>query len=153
MVLLASTYDQSRFLKAADLEGPKKFRIKSVTEELIGPKQEPKLVVWFTNDQRGLVLNKTNNRTLRTAFGDAVDGWVGKIVVLFTEPAPFGGKPMEGLRVRIPAPSLNGGQPAAQPQPQQTAAQPQQPTAVQPQPAVQPPQLSLEDDLDDETDF
>ena len=27
-------------------------------------------MVWFTNDERGLVLNKTNNRTLRGAFGD-----------------------------------------------------------------------------------
>ena len=32
--------------------------------------KEKKLVVWFTNDERGLVLNKTNNRTLRGAFGD-----------------------------------------------------------------------------------
>ena len=36
MVLLASTYDQSRYFKAADLTREKKFRIKSVTEELIG---------------------------------------------------------------------------------------------------------------------
>ena len=26
---------------------------------------EVKLTVWFTNDKRGLVLNKTNNRTIR----------------------------------------------------------------------------------------
>ena len=36
MVLLASNYDQSRFFKAADLEGEKKFRIKAVTEERSG---------------------------------------------------------------------------------------------------------------------
>jgi hypothetical protein len=36
MVLLASAYDQSRFLKAQDLTAEKKFRIKSVTEEEIG---------------------------------------------------------------------------------------------------------------------
>jgi hypothetical protein len=33
MVLLASNYDQSRFLKAQDLTAEKKFRIKSVTEK------------------------------------------------------------------------------------------------------------------------
>ena len=33
-------------------------------------KAEKKLVLWFTNDERGLVLNKTNNRTIRGAFGD-----------------------------------------------------------------------------------
>src|SRR5262249_16188828 len=84
MVLLASSYDQSRFLKAADLQREKKFRIKNTTEELIGAEQkEKKLVVWFTNDERGLVLNKTNNRTIRGEFGDPVGGWVGKIIIIF----------------------------------------------------------------------
>ena len=45
--------------------------------------KEKKLVVWFTNDERGLVLNKTNNRTIRGAFGDDIAGWVGKIIVVF----------------------------------------------------------------------
>src|SRR6516165_10867711 len=77
MTLLASTYDQSRFLKAEDLAAEKKFRIKNVTEEIVGTDKdkEKKLVVWFTNDSRGLVLNKTNNRTIRKAFGDPVEGW------------------------------------------------------------------------------
>ena len=46
--------------KAADLEHEKKFRIKSAIEEEIerDQKREKKLVVWFTNDERGLVLNK-----------------------------------------------------------------------------------------------
>ena len=85
MVLLASSYDQTRFFKAADLKSEKKLRIKTVTEELVGAgsEQEKKLVVWFTNDERGLVLNKTNNRTLRGAFGDDCAGWAAKIVVLF----------------------------------------------------------------------
>ena len=63
----------------------KKLRVKTVTEELVGvgAEQQKKLVVWFTNDERGLVLNKTNNRTMRGAFGDDCAGWAGKIVVLF----------------------------------------------------------------------
>lgn len=48
MVLLASDYDQPRFLKAADLEGKKKFKIESVTEEVVGTDQQKKLVVWFS---------------------------------------------------------------------------------------------------------
>jgi hypothetical protein len=36
MVLLASTHDQSRFLKTQDLAAEKKFKIKSVTEEEVG---------------------------------------------------------------------------------------------------------------------
>ena len=81
MVLLASSYDQSRFFKAADLDAEKKLRIKSVTEEQVGvgAEQQKKLVVSFINDERGLVLNKTNNRVLRGAFGDDCAGWVTKI--------------------------------------------------------------------------
>src|SRR5262249_42890135 len=72
MVLLASTYDQSRFFRAEDLTQDKVLRIKSVTEESIGqgPDQQKKLVVWFTNHPKGLVLNRTNNRTIRGAYGD-----------------------------------------------------------------------------------
>src|SRR5262245_4286608 len=90
MVLIARDYDQTRFLKAADLPGEKKFRIKSVTEEEvgIGKDRERKLVVWFTNDARGLVLNRVNNRTIRGAFGDTCESWTGKIIIAPDEPDP-----------------------------------------------------------------
>jgi hypothetical protein len=106
MVLLASDYDKSRFLKADDFEGDRKLRIKNATEEVIGvgTEKEKKLVVWFTNDDRGLVLNKTNNRAIRGAFGDAVDGWTGKVVIVFPKPVDVRGSMKMGLRVRIPPP-------------------------------------------------
>jgi hypothetical protein len=106
MVLLASQYDQSRFFKAADLTVEKKLRIKNVTEELVGADRdkEKKLVVWFTNHERGLVLNRINNRTIRGAFGDTVDSWTGKIIVVFPTMAEFRGKMGPALRVRIPPP-------------------------------------------------
>jgi hypothetical protein len=117
MGLLASSYDQSRFFKATDLAAEKKLRIKSVTEELIGigVDKELKLVVWFTNDEHGLVLNRVNNRTIRGAFGDAVDGWAGKIIVLFPTTAEFRGKMGPALRIRIPPPkgASGNGQPVA----------------------------------------
>src|SRR5215469_6127142 len=127
MVLLASACDQSRFLKAQDLTAEKKFRIKSVTEEEvgIGKDKERKLVVWFTNDDRGLVLNRVNNRTIRGAFGDACDGWTSKVIAIFPTTAEFRGEMKPALRVRIPTPKGNG-QPAAKPTilPQATAADP-----------------------------
>ena len=144
-MLLASSYDRSRLFKAEDLQQEIKLRIKNATEEPIGTgvQKEPKLCLWFTNDPRGLIVNKTNNRVLRGAFGDAVDGWTGKVIALFQTMDQFAGKPCKALRVRIPPPK-------------QGLAQPQQPTSVQPQLAAQlpqPPQLSLEDDLEDEIDF
>jgi len=107
-MLLASAYDQSKYFKAADIPQEKKLRIKDVTEEEIGVgrDKERKLCVWFTNDTRGLVLNRTNNRTLRGAFGDACDGWKGKIIVVFPTQDDFRGRMVPALRVRIPSPKL-----------------------------------------------
>jgi len=163
-MLLASSYDQSRFLKAADLQREKKFRIKNATEELIGAEQkEKKLVVWFTNDEHGLVLNKTNNRTVRSAFGDAVDGWVGKIIIIFPTMVDMRGKLTAALRVRIPPPKEAGATAAVSPsKPAQsgngaaTAVPPPKPITAAP---VDDPELadeprkSLGDELDDEIQF
>ena len=105
MVLLASDFDRSRFLKAADLDGEKKFRIKSVSAEEIGTdKKERKPILWFTNDERGLPLNLTNLRTLSGAFGDNMEIWTGKIIVVFPTMVDMRGKMVAALRVRIPPP-------------------------------------------------
>jgi hypothetical protein len=144
MVLLASAYDQSRFFKAADLAGEKKLKIKSVTEEVVGmdKDKEKKLVVWFTTDEHGLVLNRVNNRTIRGAFGDAVDGWTGKVIVIFPTMAEFRGKMAPALRVRIPPPKQAT---AAPPAGNGAAAAPTPPVA----PAAAPVEL-VDDDLNNE---
>jgi len=146
MVLLASAYDQSRFFKAAGLTREKKLRIKEGTEELIGTghDKEKKLVVWFTNDEHGLVLNKTNNRTLRAAFGDPVSGWVGKIIILFPTMPEFRGKMGPAMRVRIPPPKQAAGNGQGQ------AAAAKAPAEPSPPP---PATTTLADDLDDEIGF
>jgi hypothetical protein len=144
MVILASNYDQSRFFKAEDLTTEKKLKIKAVTEEEIGmgKDMEKKLVVWFTNDRRGLVLNRVNNRTLRGAFGDVCEGWVGKIIVLFPTTAEFRGTMKPALRVRIPPPKGNGqAQAAVNP-----VKPPRAPTAA----AIEPAEIDADDDLNDE---
>ena len=143
MVLLASKYDQSRFLKAEDVPAEKKFRIKSVAEEEIGigKDKETKLVVWFTNDPRGLVLNRINNRTLRGAYGDICDGWTGEIIAVFPTMAEFRGTMKPALRVRILPPKQSGnGQ----------TAKPATPPAPTPAAAVDPAEIDVDDDLNDE---
>jgi hypothetical protein len=164
MVLLASSYDQSRFLNAADLQREKKFRIKNVTEESFGTEQkEMKLVVWFSNDKRGLVLNKTNNRTIRGAFGDAVDGWVGKIIVIFPTVVDMRGKLTPALRVRIPPPKQAGSSAVVSPSNPPQSGNGAAPGAPPPKPITtapgddpeldyEPPK-SLADELEDETPF
>src|SRR5262245_41028165 len=140
-MLLASNYDQSRFFKAEDLPTKKKFRIKAVTEEEVGvgKDKERKLVVWFTNDKRGLVLNRVNNRAIRGAFGDACDGWTGKIIVLFPTMAEFRGTMKPAVRVRIPPPKGNG----------QSVAQPVTPTRSPVPAEADPVEIDVDDDLND----
>ena len=50
------------------------------------------------------MLNKTNNRTIRGAFGDDTADWIGKIIVVFPTMTDFRGKMTPALRVRIPPP-------------------------------------------------
>ena len=111
MVLLASNFDKSKYLKAADLDKEKKFRIKSATDEVVGmgDDKEHKLILWFTNDEHGLVMNRTNIRVLREAFGDTVDSWAGKIIIVYPTSVDFRGKLVPALRVRIPSPKQSVG--------------------------------------------
>ena len=139
-MLLASAYDQSRYFNATDMKVAKKLRIKDVTEEEIGVGQdkEKKLCVWFTTDPRGLVLNKTNNRTLRGEFGDDCAGWKGKIIVVYPTTDEFRGRMVPVLRVRVPPPKERNGQSVA----------------AKPKPPVPSPGTELlDDELNDDEDF
>jgi hypothetical protein len=163
MVLLASDYDQSRFFKAADFNGERRMRIKNVTEEVIGvgAEKEPKLVVWFTTDKRGLPLNKTNNRTLRGAFGDDVDGWKRKIIIIFPTTTDLRGKMVGALRVRIPPPKHGQAAVSEKPKasgngPKAVTAKPKLPVDEETDDVDEPPaqpHTTAADDFDDEVDF
>jgi hypothetical protein len=144
MVLLASAFDQSNFFKAADVPAEKKLRIKNVTAEDVGvgKDKERKLVVHFTNDERGLVLNRVNNRALRGAFGDDCAGWTGKIIVLFPTMAEFRGEMKPALRVRIPVPKDGNGK----------TAKPATPPPPEP-PDELAEMLDGDDELNDEINF
>jgi hypothetical protein len=150
-MLLASSFD--RFLKAGDLGGEKKFKIKSVSVEEIGRDKKEKPVVWFKNDKRGLVLNTTNRHTLMGAFGDDMEGWAEKIIVIFETTVDMMGKMVPALRVRIPPPkqaTAGNGQTAAPAKPKPTLDNFVDETEPPAKPAAKP---SLADDLDDEIGF
>jgi hypothetical protein len=159
MVLLASDYDKSKYLKAEDLPREKKFRIKTATEELVGTDRdkEKKLCIWFTNDPRGLVLNKTNNRAIRGAFGDDTAAWSGKIIAIFPTMADFRGTMKPALRVRIPAPKQD---PQAATEPRRPAPSSGNgsvataPSAAPADPELEPdPASPIAEELDDEIGF
>ena len=150
-MLLASDYDKSKYFNGTSLDREKKFRIKITTEEVLTDKkgkQEKKLVVWFTNDERGLPLNKTNLRALKNAFGDDTADWKNKIIAMYPVMAS---NDMQGLRVKIlspksaaapstqPAAPVGNGAAAAAPTPLAATPPPTQPASGNGAAAAAPP--------------
>lgn len=92
----------SRFLKALDLGG-KRFRVRIVRvgRDEVGDDGE-KWVLYFEGAQKGLVLNKTNARTIAESYGDELEGWVGKDIFLFSKLVDYQGRDVPGIRVDTP---------------------------------------------------
>ncbi len=68
----------------------------------IGQEQTLKPVLYFSDHDKGLVLNKTNFQTIAAAYGDETEGWKGRQVVLFVETVFFRGESTRSIRVRMP---------------------------------------------------
>jgi hypothetical protein len=92
----------SKYIKAADLQDRQHEVIMHHVElENIGD-DDRKPVLFFAGKQKGLVLNKTNSRTIAGAYGDDTDEWAGKKVILFPAMVDFRGDQVEAIRVKIP---------------------------------------------------
>lgn len=107
---MTNDYDDlygSRFLGSSDLTGPVTATITKVEREAFVRPGEPtrtKAVIYVRNGKKGVVCNKTNAKTLTASFGKSFTGWVGKRIVIRSEPTNFGGKPTTGIRL-YPAPN------------------------------------------------
>jgi hypothetical protein len=95
----------SAFFKAADLNGATVVKeIADVTLEEIGT--DRKLVLHFKDEDKGLVLNKTNSNNIAIVYGMDTDGWIGGIVQLYPTMVDFQGRSMEAIRLKAtPRPS------------------------------------------------
>ena len=92
-----------RFLKSADFETPQILTISGVQKEEVGGAQNPgemKPVLRFEEEDRGLVLNKTNFEWLADNLGEESDSWTGKKVELYMTQTPFGGTIVPCTRIR-----------------------------------------------------
>jgi len=92
----------SAYLKADKIKQEQLLTITDVKMDKVGPEREEKPVLFFVELEQGLVLNKTNAGVLADAFGDETNDWVGKKIILFTAKTKFGGKTVQGMRVRVP---------------------------------------------------
>ena len=107
----------SSYLKKEDCDPPILVTISEVKEEdlaIEGKPQEMKWVMYFSEREKGIVLNNTNIQLSAQICGsDDTDGWIGKKIVLYSDPnVSFGGKLVGGIRVRAPK---SNGKPLTQP--------------------------------------
>ncbi len=92
----------SRFMKVADLNGKEvASTISSVELEKIGDDQ--KLVCYFKNGLKQLVLNKTNTTSIEEIAGtDETDDWTNVRIVLYPSTVFFNGSKVPCVRVKAP---------------------------------------------------
>ena len=92
----------SKYMKADQLKDkpPIQCTIKSVTIEEIGQDKDEKPVMYFSDHDQGLVLNKSKWALLADAFGDESDDWGGKAVELGHTKVLFGAKMVDSIELK-----------------------------------------------------
>ncbi len=97
-------FDDKEFLYAFDLDG----REVTVTIEkctagkITGEKgrESKKPLLHFVGKQKKLAINKTNGKTIASLYGNDVENWAGKSIVLYPTTTTFGSETVECIRVK-----------------------------------------------------
>jgi hypothetical protein len=74
--------------------------IEGVDVREVGSEKVRKGVLLFKELDRGMVLNKTNSRTIAALYGSETTKWKGKRVTLYRSETSFQGKLVPCVRVR-----------------------------------------------------
>jgi hypothetical protein len=105
-----------RYLTGDDLDGDVTVTIERVVlESFRDPKtrqEARKPVMYFQRAKRGLIVNRTNWRTIADLYGDESDNWTGKRITLFSLMVDAYGRQTKAVRVR---PARPAPVPAAEP--------------------------------------
>lgn len=126
----------SKYLKADDLQGRSfNVQISHYAIEDVGTDDKPqqKPVIYFTNAQKGMVLNRTNGESIGVVLGDEMDAWRGHILELFPQRVQGPNGMVNAIRCRVVLPQQTMQSPAASlvPRPMmQPAVPPQTPMPV-----------------------
>lgn len=94
----------SKYMKANDLpeETVVPFVIDEIKMEEIGREKQTKPVIYFKNQEKGFVCNKTNANTIAKAVGSRdTDEWIGKTIRLYSTEVQFGDEMVESIRVKL----------------------------------------------------
>jgi len=100
---------ESKFLKQSDVGPGVLMTVKSCEQHNVakqGAEPEFKWCLTFREEEKPLVLNSTNIQLCKAVFdSDDTDNWIGKPVVLYTDPTVmYAGKVVGGIRIRKPKP-------------------------------------------------
>jgi hypothetical protein len=94
----------SKYVGSDDLKGNHvTVTIRELKLELLKDRnglQQRKPVLYFQNAKKGLVVNKTNLKSLQSILGSKNSkDWVGKPISLFSIPVQFGDEMRQGIRI------------------------------------------------------
>lgn len=122
------TYFDARFLGAWDLPPNRDVvvTIASVAPETVrnaANKEAKKPVLTFVARTKGLLLNKTNAKTVATMYGTDTARWIGRQVALYATTTMMASEKVECIRIRpaIPKPGTKNA-PDTGPTPEEIAA-------------------------------
>jgi len=103
-------YFDSNYVSAVDLQG----RDQVVTITKVTPGELPKAgtskkdrapILYFEGKEKGLVLNKTNMKTIAGITGSfKVKDWIGQAITIYPTTCQFGPNTVDCIRVRPTAP-------------------------------------------------
>jgi hypothetical protein len=113
----------NKYLKPADLGGKAmSVTMKELEEQTLNG--EKKYVLLFKNEDKGLVLNRTNWDLIAEQHGDESDDWPGKQIILAPDRTMFQGKRVDCIRVRpadeTPKAAATRKSPSAPPPPEES---------------------------------
>lgn len=99
----------SKYLKHSDAEPDIIVTISRITQEKMknnDGKEEQKPVIYFSEQEKGMVLNRTNANTLAELFGSDIGNWTGERVTLTSVEVDAFGKMQKALRFKAAAPKV-----------------------------------------------
>ena len=92
----------SKYLKASDAAEPVTLTITKVTQEAMKNRDgddETKPVIHFVEMEKPMVLNRTNAKTIAELYGDNIEDWTGKKVILTSVDVDAFGETTAALRI------------------------------------------------------
>ncbi len=100
-------FNTSTSFKASDLPDGQQVRmvIKGCEEVTFTPDngpEEKKLKLSFVDQDKALVLNKTNAMSISSLYGGDTDDWANKEIFLFKTKVDFGGSMVDAIRINVP---------------------------------------------------